>query len=1031
MNKIESGPKPTVAAIGGVCLGGGLELAMSCNARVCTPDSTLGLPELKLGIIPGFGGTQRLPRLVGVQKAVQMMLLSENVKGSNAEKIGLVDAVVSRNELIDAASRIALDIAEQRRERRRTLYLNDKISVDEARFVIAQARKMAQKQNPHVPHPAACLDAILAGIEKGGEAGLRAEAECFARVALTDTAKSLVYFFFATRATAKIPGLEGVKPSRKVQRLGVVGGGLMGSGIATAALLRGIRVTLKEVNDKFLELGVNRIKDNLQSRVKKGQMNQQQFDEVMSQLIPQTTYDNFDQLDMVIEAVLEQVPLKQQIFADLEKYCSPQCILATNTSTIDIELVGEKTRAHERIIGLHFFSPAHVMPLLEIIRSPRTSPQVVIDSVAFAKQISKTPVVVGNCPGFTVNRIFFPYGESTSFLVERGVNPYHIDKVIQNFGMPMGPFRMGDMAGIDITYHAHGHMAKAFSDRAYESKLVKQLVQANRLGQKTGAGYYKYAGRDAKEDPELARFIEAARREAGNPRPVQVSDKDIVEMVFFSVINEACRVVDENMVSRPSDIDVASVMGMGFPAWRGGPMFYAETVGAKYIHDRLDAWAREFPEAKFFRPCAYLQRWAASGKTAPPAPAAAAQQQQQQRPQGGGGLVYRNSDDDIVIVSAVRTAIGKAGRGGFKDTPIEDLLTAVLKKTLENVPQVRPGDIGDIVVGNVLTKGDEGATHMRVGALLAGIPDSVPIRMVNRLCSSGLQAIADVAASIRSGYYDIGIAAGVESMSTAKMATKMDINPKAKGNPIMNSYLPMGLTSENVAARFGITREAQDEFAAASYNKAAAAIQKGLFKDEIVPVTTTVKDKDGNVKTVTVDTDEGARPTTAEQLAKLKPAFKPNGCSTAGNSSQLSDGAAAVLMMKRGTAKRLGIPIMGCLRSFAVVGVDPAIMGVGPAYAIPVALDKAGVSRSDIDIYEINEAFASQALYCVEKLQLDKSKVNPLGSGIALGHPLGCTGARMTTTLLHQMKRDKSKRLGVVSMCIGTGMGAAAVFSSE
>nr|XP_048279444.1 3-ketoacyl-CoA thiolase A, peroxisomal-like isoform X2 [Myodes glareolus] len=353
------------------------------------------------------------------------------------------------------------------------------------------------------------------------------------------------------------------------------------------------------------------------------------------------------------------------------------------------------------------------------------------------------------------------------------------------------------------------------------------------------------------------------------------------------------------------------------------------------------------------------------------------------------------SASDVVVVHGRRTPIGRSGRGGFKDTTPDELLSAVLTAVLQDV-NLRPEQLGDISVGNVLLPG-AGAVTARIAQFLSGIPETVPSSTVNRQCSSGLQAVANIAGGIRNGSYDIGMACGI--------------------------------TSENVAERFGISRQKQDAFALASQQKAARAQSRGCFQAEIVPVTTTVLDDKGNKKTITVSQDEGIRPsTTMEGLAKLKPAFKDGGSTTAGNSSQVSDGAAAVLLARRSKAEELGLPIFGVLRSYAVVGVPPDIMGIGPAYAIPAALQKAGLTVNDIDVFEINEAFASQALYCVEKLGIPAEKVNPLGGAIALGHPLGCTGARQVVTLLNELKRRGKRAYGVVSMCIGTGMGAAAVF---
>mmetsp|Transcript_11934 Transcript_11934/g.16173 ORF Transcript_11934/g.16173 Transcript_11934/m.16173 type:complete len:421 (-) Transcript_11934:44-1306(-) len=386
------------------------------------------------------------------------------------------------------------------------------------------------------------------------------------------------------------------------------------------------------------------------------------------------------------------------------------------------------------------------------------------------------------------------------------------------------------------------------------------------------------------------------------------------------------------------------------------------------------------------------------------------------------------SDDDIVICSAVRTAICKAKRGMFKDTAPDVILSAVMKASVEKA-KVNPNAFGDIVIGNCLLQ--QGPIYMRQAQALAGIPMEVPLYGVNRQCSSGLQAVATVANAIRAGQYEVGMAGGVESMSLADMKTSVRpdlMSPAALSHPVSRACLmPMGVTSENVAKKYGISRNTQDTLAAESHAKASRAQEMGLFVDEIVPVKTVVKDAEGKEVVVTVTKDEGMRnDTTVESLGKLKASFAKDGSTTAGNASQVSDGAACVVLATRRYATAHGLPVLAIFRSYAVAGVPPEIMGIGPAFAIPKALKQAGLSVADIDIYEINEAFASQASYCINKLGIPMSKVNPKGGAIALGHPLGATGARQIATLIPELKRTGGK-LGVISMCIGTGMGAAAV----
>ncbi|XP_022070135.1 3-ketoacyl-CoA thiolase, peroxisomal [Acanthochromis polyacanthus] len=388
----------------------------------------------------------------------------------------------------------------------------------------------------------------------------------------------------------------------------------------------------------------------------------------------------------------------------------------------------------------------------------------------------------------------------------------------------------------------------------------------------------------------------------------------------------------------------------------------------------------------------------------------------------------RNSPDDVVVVHGRRTAIGRAKRGTLKDTTPDELLSAVMTAVLTDVG-LSPDRLGDVCVGNVLQPG-AGALMARVAHFLSGFPESVPVYTVNRQCSSGLQALLNLAGSIRSRSVDLGLACGVESMSLQSMGNPGDLSSRVSDvEKARDCLIPMGITSENVAERFGVSREKQDAFALSSQQKAARAQSLGRFDQEIVPVTTRFVDADGKQLQVTVSRDEGVRPgTTLEGLAKLRPAFTPDGSTTAGNSSQVSDGAAALLVGRRAAVEALGLPVLGVLRASAVVGVPPDVMGIGPAVAIPAALEKAGLTVADIDVFEINEAFASQAVYCVEKLGIPVEKVNPNGGAIALGHPLGCTGARQVVTLLNELRRRGRRAFGVVSMCIGTGMGAAAVF---
>ncbi|KAI5650819.1 hypothetical protein M9H77_36824 [Catharanthus roseus] len=614
---VEAARKPSVAAIDGLALGGGLEVAMACHARICTSNAQLGLPELQLGIIPGFGGTQRLPRLVGLSKSLEMMLTSKPVKGEEALSLGLVDAIATPDQLLATARRWALDILGGQKPCIASLLKTDKLEpLAEAREILNFARVQARKQAPNLKHPLVCIDVVEEGILSGPRAGLWKEAEAFQVLLHSDTCKSLVHVFFAQRGTTKVPGVTdlGLAP-RPIKKVAILGGGLMGSGIATALILSNYSVLLKEVNEKFLQGGMDRVKANLQSQVKKGKMSEEKFEKTYSLLKGVLDYESFRDVDMVIEAVIENVSLKQQIFADLEKYCPPHCILASNTSTIDLNLIGEKTKSEDRIIGAHFFSPAHVMPLLEIVRTQKTSPQVIVDLLDVGKKIKKTPVVVGNCTGFAVNRMFFPYTQAALLLVERGTDVYQIDKAITKFGMPMGPFRLCDLVGFGVAVATGSQFVLNFPERTYKSMLIPLMQEDKRAGETTRKGFYIYDNRrKASPDPELKKYIEKAREMSGvtvDPKVTKLSEKDIVEMIFFPVVNEACRVLAEGIAVKAADLDISAIMGMGFPFYRGGIMFWADTLGSKYICSRLEEWSKSY--GGFFKPCAYLADRAAKG----------------------------------------------------------------------------------------------------------------------------------------------------------------------------------------------------------------------------------------------------------------------------------------------------------------------------------------------------------------------------------------------------------------------------------
>lgn len=1030
----EDSAPPVIAAIDGICFGGALELALCCAGRVATPASSFSLPELKLGLIPGLGGTQRLPRIIGFEKAVTMMLTSSVLPAEAAFRAGLVD-VVSSDNLLDAAVQLAAQIADGSVRRMKNADRTDRIgTVEECeRFAQIANQKLVPKLSKagRLPQYAALVDVSLYGARNGGRNGLIEEGRVFMRLLKTPESLGSVHMFFATRQTSKVVLENDPNPKGRgspANKVGIIGGGLMGAGIAASVMFANIPVIIKELNEEFAKGAIKRVERNLGEKGKSK----------MPLLQVTTEYDALADVDIVIEAALENPKLKQEIFAALEINCRPDCVLASNTSTINLDLIGmgaPNAHSEGRIVGAHFFSPAHKMPLLEVVRTEVTSPKVIKDVIALGKKIRKTPVLVGNCAGFAVNRLYFPQSMVAGFLIiNLGLDPYRVDRACERFGLPMGPFRLLDLVGLDIGVAVGGVFSTAFVERSVPTNpVITKMFAAGRKGQKSGAGFYKYEGRSRIAVPDasgIAHFLEEARANAAvgkdsarmEAAAAHINDEDIVNMILLACVNEGCRILHEGIAQSPSDLDVCSVMGMAFPSYRGGLMYWAQKAfgGAVGILSELEHYYSMSNGFPLFKPSFSLVRLASLNKPLGAFP----------KPPLSIGM-----PDDVVVVSAFRTAVGRAGRGGFKDTLPDNLLIPVLKRIMKHTG-VDFKDIDDIITGTVLQGGTTGVVQLRVAGLLSGFPATVPVRTVNRLCSSGLQAIADGAAAIQAGYQSIVIAGGVESMSMTSMKnTELRPNPMVRAHKeAASAYLTMGETSENVAEKFGISRERQDKMAVCSHARAAGAKLAGRQRSEIVPIKTKVKVVDKETKKVTgvkdavVDSDEGVRIGAGmTRLAKLPAVFRKGGSTTPGNSSQLSDGAALVMLMKRSEAAARGLEPLASLRAFAVAGVDPAIMGIGPTVAIPMALEKACISINDVDLFEINEAFGSQADYCIEKLGLNRDIVNVMGGAIAIGHPLGMTGGRLSVSIIHELRR-RGGRFGVVSMCIGTGMGAAAVY---
>ncbi|KAL4563930.1 hypothetical protein LXL04_027979 [Taraxacum kok-saghyz] len=624
VNKIEDAKKPIVVAIEGLALGAGLEVAMGCHARIATPNAQLGLPELSLGIIPGAGGTQRLPRLLGLPKALDMMLTSKPILSEEGHKLGLIDAIVPPQDLLKVSRQWALDIANNRKPWARSLHLVDKIgSLSEAHEIVKIARGKVKEIWPNMPQHLACLDVIMEGIVHGGYHGVLMEAKVFNKLVVSDTSKGLVHVFFSQRATSKVPNVTdiGLKP-RAIKKVAIIGGGLMGSGIATALILNNIYVILKEVNSEYLLKGIKMIEANVRGLVSRKKLAQSTADKAMSMIKGVEDYSEFKDVDMVIEAVIENVELKQKIFNEIEKACPPQCILATNTSIIDLKLIGQKLTSQDRVIGAHFFSPAHMMPLLEIIRTEKTSAQVILDVMTLTKIIKKVPIVVKNRTGFAVSRVFVSYKQSAHILLLLGVDVFRIDRLISSFGLPLGPFQLDDLTGYGVAVDVRKIFSDAYPDRTIVSPVLDLLIKNGRNGKKSGKGYYIYEkGCKPKPDPMVLPIIEESRKLANLMphgktdfyvwQPLSMTDQEVIEMVLFPVVNEACRVLEDGIVIRPSDLDIASVLAMSFPSYRGGIIFWADVVGSMHIYTSLKKWCEKY--GNFYKPSTFLEQRAMNG----------------------------------------------------------------------------------------------------------------------------------------------------------------------------------------------------------------------------------------------------------------------------------------------------------------------------------------------------------------------------------------------------------------------------------
>jgi 3-hydroxyacyl-CoA dehydrogenase len=613
LRRLETCAKPIVMAIHGTALGGGLELAMAGHFRIASPDAQIGQPEVNLGIIPGAEGTQRLPRLAGVEKALEMCVTGKPIGAADALAAGIVDATVD-GDLIPGAVAFAEQVVAAGGRPPITSERTDKLGEPSANVAAcARARELARKVRAHQIAPLKAVDAIEAATTLSFEQGSKRESELFVECVQSEQAKALIHLFFAERAASKLGDPFKNAVAAPVERVAIVGAGTMGSGIAMACANAGLSVIVRDTMAAALDRSSANIRRNYDSSIARGRLTAAEADARVARIHLQSELDGFDQADLVIEAAFENLALKQAIFREIDAIAKPDAVLATNTSTLDIDAIASATARPGSVVGLHFFSPAQVMRLVEVVKGAATGPDVIATAFAVAKRLKKIGVLVGNCPGFVGNRMMFPYMYEAQFLVEEGATPEQVDKALTGFGMAMGIFAVDDMAGIDVAWRVR-HELGQFSDPTERAPLVQaKLNEMGRVGQKAGKGWYRYDGaRTPIPDPEVVDLIRQTAIAAGIPQR-SFTDQEIVERTIYALINEGARVLDEGFARHAADIDVIYANGYGFPSWRGGPMFYADRVGLPAILDRVSAFQRELGAR--WSPAPLLRRLAQTGGT--------------------------------------------------------------------------------------------------------------------------------------------------------------------------------------------------------------------------------------------------------------------------------------------------------------------------------------------------------------------------------------------------------------------------------
>ena len=610
---IEGCSKPSVAVIHGTALGGGLEVALGCHYRIARADARVGLPEVKLGLLPGAGGTQRLPRLAGVAKALEMILGGAPVEAGEAWEYHIVDELFE-GDLTDAGLAYARRLLQEDRGVRRSGEQTRGLEGTDNAALIAARHAEVVKRSPGLFSPLRCIAAVEAATRLPLAEGLERERELFLECLNSPQRAALVHAFFAERQAAKIADLPVDTRPREIRTTAVIGGGTMGVGIALCFANAGVPVKLLEVGDEALQRALQRARDTYATSVKRGSLSEAAMAQRLALIEGITDYAALADVDLVVEAVFEDMAVKRQVFERLDAVCKPGAILASNTSSLDLNAIAAFTRRPEDVVGLHFFSPANVMRLLEVVRGARTSHEVLASAMAIVRKLKKVAVVVGVCDGFVGNRMLFQYGREAEFLLEEGATPQQVDAALRNFGMAMGPFAVRDLAGLDIGQAIRKRQRAILPAHLEFPTVADRLCAAGMLGQKAGIGYYRYepGNRTPLENPELAPMLAAASREKGIERR-ELDERYIVERTIYSLVNEGAKILEEGIAQRSSDIDLIYLNGYGFPAWRGGPMFYADSVGL----DKVLATIRELHArcGEWWKPAPLLEKLAAEGRT--------------------------------------------------------------------------------------------------------------------------------------------------------------------------------------------------------------------------------------------------------------------------------------------------------------------------------------------------------------------------------------------------------------------------------